>query len=91
MSDLHSLRRKTEDKHQLHVIVVHGEVIHVTEDGTEMHLKNPGDALIERGTLHGWRNPTDKWVRWASVLLGAKPALVNGEEKGPFIPIELAE
>lgn len=29
------------------------ELIHVTEDGTEQYLRNPGDALVQRGTMRG--------------------------------------
>ncbi|KAF8846341.1 hypothetical protein BDN67DRAFT_1006800 [Paxillus ammoniavirescens] len=65
-------------------ILIQGELIHITDDGTEKHLKNPGDALIQRSTLHAWRNPTNEWARWATVLVDAKPAVVNGEEKGPL-------
>jgi undecaprenyl pyrophosphate phosphatase UppP len=34
---------------------VEGELTLVFEDGTEHHLKNPGDVVIQRGTMHAWR------------------------------------
>lgn len=39
-----------------------------------------GEVVIQRGTVHAWRNPsTDMAVRIAFVLLDANPATVNGE------------
>jgi hypothetical protein len=51
------------------------------EDGTEKHLKNPGDVVIQRGTLHAWKNPGRSWARWITVLIAAQPHVVraNGE------------
>ncbi|KAG5720195.1 hypothetical protein E4T56_gene3230 [Termitomyces sp. T112] len=71
-------------------ILVQGELILITEDGTEKHLKNPGDTVIQKGTMHAWKNPTDKWTRWVSVLIAAEPAIFNGETLGPAIlPVSL--
>jgi len=71
-------------------ILVSGELILITEDGTETHLKNPGDSVIQRGTMHAWRNPSESQpVRWVSVLIAAKPAIVNGEPLAPaFSPYQ---
>lgn len=60
-------------------ILVSGEAILVMDDGSEVHLRNPGDVAIQRGAMHAWRNPSpDRWARWISVLMGASPACVNG-------------
>jgi len=62
--------------------IVKGEVILITDDGTETLLKNPGDVVIQKGTAHAWKNPGTEWARWATVLVDAKPAVVNGQELG---------
>ncbi|KXN90063.1 hypothetical protein AN958_05068 [Leucoagaricus sp. SymC.cos] len=69
-------------------ILVSGELILITEDGTETHLKNPGDTVIQRGTMHAWKNPSGTQpARWISVLVAAKPASVNGKSLAPeFVP-----
>ncbi|KAF9015127.1 hypothetical protein BDQ17DRAFT_1418242 [Cyathus striatus] len=65
-------------------ILVSGELILITEDGKEKHLKNPGDTVVQKGTLHAWRNPSSKnWARWLSILIAAEPAVVNGEQLNP--------
>ncbi|OAX44255.1 hypothetical protein K503DRAFT_651500, partial [Rhizopogon vinicolor AM-OR11-026] len=57
-----------------------GELVLITDDGTEKHLKNPGDVVIQKGTAHAWKNPGTEWTRCASILIDAKPAIVNGQE-----------
>lgn len=71
-------------------ILVSGELILITEDGTETHLKYPGDTVIQRGTMHAWRNPSrTRSARWISVLMAANPAVVNGEALTPqLVPYE---
>jgi len=64
-------------------ILVSGELILIMEDGSEKHLKNPGDTVIQKGTLHAWRNPSKIWSRWVTVLMAAEPAIVNGEALSP--------
>ena len=53
------------------------------EDGTEKHLKNSGDVVIQKGTLHAWRNPSQEWARWVSVLIAAEPAIAEGKQLPP--------
>ena len=60
-------------------MVVSGELILIMEDGSETHLKTPGDTVIQKGSLHAWRNPSStEWTRYISVLVSAEPAVVNG-------------
>ncbi|KZW02579.1 hypothetical protein EXIGLDRAFT_415755 [Exidia glandulosa HHB12029] len=60
-------------------ILLVGELIHTTEDGDERVIK-AGDIVIQRGTLHGWRNPSDtQWARMLSVLVDGEAAVVNGQ------------
>ncbi|KDQ63593.1 hypothetical protein JAAARDRAFT_189150 [Jaapia argillacea MUCL 33604] len=62
-----------------HNILVKGELVLMMEDGSETHLKDAGDVVIQRGTIHGWRNPSStEWTRWVTVVIDAAPAVVNG-------------
>lgn len=70
-------------------ILVQGELILIAEDGTEKHLKNPGDTVIQKGALHAWRNPSTGWARWVTVLIAAEPVIIKGEALGPaFLSLE---
>jgi hypothetical protein len=51
----------------------------IMEDGVERHIVNSGDIVIQRGTMHAWRNPGKEWARWITVLIAAEPAIVNGK------------
>jgi len=65
-------------------ILISGELILITEDG-ETHLKHPGDIVIQKGTMHAWRNPSSNWTRWVTVLIAAEPAVVNGKALQPAL------
>ncbi|KAJ7293544.1 hypothetical protein C8J57DRAFT_1444727 [Mycena rebaudengoi] len=60
-------------------ILLQGELILIMEDKSEIHLKNPGDTVVQKGTMHAWRNPSNEWARWMCVLVAAKPAVVGGQ------------
>jgi quercetin dioxygenase-like cupin family protein len=62
------------------VVSVQGELVLILDDGSETHLKNPGDTVVQRGTIHAWRNPGTTWSRWVTVVIDAKPTIVNGKE-----------
>ncbi|KAI0068234.1 hypothetical protein BV25DRAFT_1818622 [Artomyces pyxidatus] len=68
-------------------ILISGEAIVTTEDGTEKHLTTPGDTLIQRGTMHAWKNPGKTWVRFATVLIDAEPAVVDGKVLGEAVKL----
>lgn len=55
-----------------YAIVMEGEVEMLLEDGAEVHLE-AGDVLIQRGTLHGWANRSNKPCRIAFLLVSARP------------------
>ena len=52
-----------------------------TEDGSEYLIDKPGDVIIQKGTMHAWRNPGPEVARWVCVLVDAEPAVVDGKEK----------
>ncbi|KAI0815010.1 hypothetical protein BC629DRAFT_1588686 [Irpex lacteus] len=64
-----------------HNILISGKLILMMEDGSEYLLEKPGDVVIQKGTMHAWRNPGPEVARWACVLVDAEPAVVNGKQK----------
>lgn len=52
------------------IILIAGTVTCVLDNDEEVTLKNAGDVLIQRGTIHGWYNETDKPCRFYAVLIG---------------------
>jgi quercetin dioxygenase-like cupin family protein len=59
-------------------IVLSGTIELELDDGA-VTLIEPGGIIIQRGTMHAWRNPSaDTAARIAFVLLDATPATVDG-------------
>jgi mannose-6-phosphate isomerase-like protein (cupin superfamily) len=52
-------------------IVLEGEVWLELDDGRQVHLEQH-DVVIQNGTRHAWRNKSDKPVKMAFVLIGAR-------------------
>jgi len=52
-------------------IVLEGEGWLELDDGKQVRLK-PHDIVVQNGTRHAWRNKSDKPVKLAFVLIGAK-------------------
>lgn len=60
-------------------IVVSGSIELLLDDGSATLVK-PSGIIIQRGTIHSWRNSSaTETARVVFVLLDAKPATVNGE------------
>jgi len=59
-------------------IVTKGTITLELDDGKLVTLKE-GDTIVQRGTIHSWRNDTDEWARVYFIILGAHPTEVNGE------------
>lgn len=59
-------------------IVMEGEVECYLDNNETLRLKR-GDVCVQRGTIHGWKNPTDKPTRIYFVLIAAEPVLINGK------------
>jgi quercetin dioxygenase-like cupin family protein len=56
-------------------------------DSGETRTLHPGDIIVQRGTMHGWRNPSGtEWARCAFVLLPVEPLVVKGETLGDHVP-----
>jgi mannose-6-phosphate isomerase-like protein (cupin superfamily) len=63
-----------------YAVVMSGE-IDMEMDGTTVHLK-AGDVLVQRGTIHNWRNPGQVSCVIAFVLVAAKPVERVGKVLG---------
>jgi len=59
-------------------IVVEGEIELELDDGRKTTVKQ-GGVIVQRGTMHLWRNTTDKIARIVFILIEAAPYLHNGE------------
>ncbi|KAF8188268.1 hypothetical protein K438DRAFT_1594452 [Mycena galopus ATCC 62051] len=72
MSPLH--RTVTLD----YAIVFRGSVTLELEEGERVTL-NEGDTVIQRGTMHTWRNETTEWAKVYFVMMAAKSIEVGGQ------------
>ncbi|KAJ7088415.1 hypothetical protein B0H15DRAFT_841245 [Mycena belliarum] len=64
-----------------YAIVFRGTVILELDDGERVTLKE-GDTVIQRGTMHTWRNESTEWAKVYFVMLGAKTIEVGGKALG---------
>ncbi|KAI2617842.1 hypothetical protein GGR54DRAFT_200223 [Hypoxylon sp. NC1633] len=63
-------------------ICLKGPMELVLDDGSVTRLQT-GDVVVQRATMHAWRNPsTDSWARMIYVLQDSKPLFVNGKKLG---------
>jgi len=63
-------------------IVVEGCVESILDSG-EKRLLRRGDVMVQRATMHAWRNPSEtEWCRMIFVLQDSKPLFINGERFG---------
>ncbi len=72
-------------------IVMSGTIELELDDGA-FTLIHAGGIIVQRGTIHAWRNPSaDEIARVAFVLLDATPATANGERLPDILPGASAE
>ncbi|KAM0330084.1 hypothetical protein ACHAQA_004255 [Verticillium albo-atrum] len=72
-------------------VVLQGRVEYILDDGASRVL-GPGEVVIQRGIMHGWKTAGDEPVRMLFVLSDAKPVEVAGETKDTLLPLnELPE
>lgn len=63
-------------------IVVEGQIESVLDSG-ETQLMERGDVMVQRATMHAWRNPSKtEWARMIFVLQDCKPLFIKGERFG---------
>ncbi|KAF2234822.1 hypothetical protein EV356DRAFT_501045 [Viridothelium virens] len=67
------------------VIVVTGEV-ELTLSNDETRVIKPGDMVIQRSTLHKWRNPSKtQWARMVAIVSECQPYVTEkGEALGAY-------
>lgn len=58
-------------------IVIEGEIELELDDGARRTI-GPGGIIVQRGTMHAWRNVSDKPCRIVFVLIEAAPYLHDG-------------
>ena len=51
------------------IVVLSGQLESILENGTQR--LGPGDVLVQRGTVHGWRNPGSEPCTFVAVLVDA--------------------
>ena len=51
----------------------------VMEDGSEHLIDQPGSIVVQKGTMHAWRNPGPEWAHWVTVLIDADPPVMDGK------------
>ena len=61
--------------------VLEGELWLLMPTGEEAHLF-PGDIVVQRGTVHAWRNRTDRTTRYFAVMVSA--TLPEGQHTMPY-------
>ncbi|KAJ7909487.1 hypothetical protein B0H13DRAFT_2014119 [Mycena leptocephala] len=66
------------DSYLDYAIVFKGSVILELEEGERVTL-NEGDTVVQRGTIHTWRNETTEWAKIYFVMLSAKPIEIDGK------------
>lgn len=72
--------------HTIDVGVVIDGTVELILDSGDIRTIGPGGMIVQRGTMHRWRNPsTDKWARVFYISLSSKARVVGGTE----LPIDL--
>jgi hypothetical protein len=70
----------TEACDQLHASATDSMRSHL-DNGTTIHMK-AGDVCVQRGTIHGWTNRSDKPARMYFILTAAEPVKIDGKPLG---------
>ena len=60
-----------------YAVVIAGEIDMELDDGVSVHLR-AGDTLVQRGTIHNWRNRGTEACLIAFILIHAKSAEAGG-------------
>jgi quercetin dioxygenase-like cupin family protein len=60
-----------------YAVVLTGQVL-LELDGQDPVALSAGDVVVQRGTVHNWKNDGPEIAMIAIVLIYAKPAVVNG-------------
>jgi uncharacterized cupin superfamily protein len=66
-------------------IVLEGETWLLLDDGSETRV-GPGDAVVQRGTMHAWANRSDRPVRMVFVMIDGR---LGDDVRAATGPLEL--
>jgi mannose-6-phosphate isomerase-like protein (cupin superfamily) len=61
-----------------YAVVISGEIDMELDDGVSVHLK-AGDTLVQRGTIHNWKNRGTEPCLIAFILISAKSVEAGGK------------
>jgi quercetin dioxygenase-like cupin family protein len=62
------------------IVVLEGELELILDSGERLVLRKH-DMVVQRGTMHAWRNPSEtQWVRFFAVVQPIVPLVVDGKE-----------
>lgn len=68
-----------------YTIQILGEVELSLSNG-DMKVIRPGDVVVQRGTLHKWRNTSDtQWSRFVGICSGAEPIVSKNKGALPVV------
>ncbi|KAJ3484193.1 hypothetical protein NLI96_g5804 [Meripilus lineatus] len=59
-----------------YAIVVKGTIVLELDNDKRVTL-HEGDTVVQRGTIHAWRNESDEWARVYFVVLDARPVSIG--------------
>lgn len=63
-------------------IVLEGQIVSVLDSGEEQ-LMGRGDVMVQRATMHAWKNPSQtEWARMIFCLQDCQPLYVGGQRFG---------
>lgn len=68
-------------------VILEGE-LHLILDSGESTVLKRGDILVQRGTIHAWKNSTTEITRGFFVLVDADLPTVNGTKLTEEVPVE---
>ncbi|KAL8397247.1 hypothetical protein RB594_004098 [Gaeumannomyces avenae] len=72
-------------------IVLEGEVESVLDSG-EVTRMGRGDVMVQRATMHAWRNPSQtEWARMIFCLQDCKPLVVAGQRMKEDLGVGMAD
>ncbi|GJJ12830.1 hypothetical protein Clacol_007075 [Clathrus columnatus] len=63
-----------------YIIVISGTIVSTSPEKPEEDFRlTAGDVLVRKANSHGWKNIGPEWVRWACIIVDAKPVVLNGQ------------
>lgn len=64
-----------------YLVVLYGELELTLDSGQTQNIR-AGEVVIQRGTMHSWKNVSSSWARMLAVTIPVNELIVGGERKG---------